>query len=154
MEYSTSARSMQLAGSLPAQTNHGCHSHIVRSSLVPMRDLVHMVDGARDDSAMGRGSAWQEDGTWDLGKGWWQSAQVRDEVPRWIRGPRTENMVPESDLMISAADYWKRNGIRRHDGGISLWHHATQTWSQLGRRWYLALGGRRVREAGDKGCDT
>ena len=60
---------MQLAGSLPAQTNHGCPSHIVRPSLVPMKDLVHMVDGAKDNSATGRGSAQQEDSNQDLGTG-------------------------------------------------------------------------------------
>ena len=39
-------------------------------------------------------------GTWEK-----DGDEVQDEVPRRIRGPRTENMAPESDLMISAADY-------------------------------------------------
>ena len=41
----------------------------VRPSLVPMRDLVHTIDGARVDSGTGRTGARREDGAWDLGNG-------------------------------------------------------------------------------------
>ena len=40
----------------------------VRPSLVPMRDLVHTINGARVDSGTGRTGARREDGAWDLGK--------------------------------------------------------------------------------------
>ena len=40
----------------------------VRPSLVPMRDLVPTIDGARVDSGTGRTGARREDGAWDLGK--------------------------------------------------------------------------------------
>ena len=41
----------------------------VRPSLVPMRDLVHTIDGARVDSGTGRTGTRREDSAWDLGNG-------------------------------------------------------------------------------------
>ena len=82
--------------------------NVVRPSLVPMRDLVPMSNGGRVDSVAGRTGTQWEDSAWDLGSGQQRmdtSVQVQDGGPRRIRGPRTENVAQESDLMISVADY-------------------------------------------------
>ena len=50
------------------QQTTGTLDSAVRPSLVPMRDLVHTIDGVRVDSGTGRTGARREDGAWDLGK--------------------------------------------------------------------------------------
>ena len=107
-------RQMQLAGSLPAQTNHGCHSHVVRPSLVPMRDLAHMVNSVRDNRTMGRGSAQWKDSTWDLGTGQRRadiSVQVQHGTLRQIKGLRNKSMAGEASVMASASDGQKQNRV-------------------------------------------